>query len=126
MMRSGGNNPTEGENTPRTHMKVIYTDKAKKAAEFDLLQRATADLEEIAGPSGAEVTATWDRSDNGRLYVLRLSDWSGEVSRQFYVSELWSAKQSRWPLLRIWGDLLELRSHKLMDKLLGTGDSTET
>jgi hypothetical protein len=107
-------------------MNITYTAKAKDGAgEFSQFQRASAYLEELAGPSGVGVTATWDRTDDGN-YLLRLSDWCGEVSEQFAASELRSAKRWRWPLLRLWGDLLENRSHKLFDKLVGAGELAET
>jgi hypothetical protein len=109
-------------------MNVTYTDKAKQVPEeYALLQRATAYLEEVAGSSGAGVTVSWDRSDSGHRYryLLRLSDFTGEASETFFPSELWSSKRMRWPLLRLWGDLLQIRSHKLMDKLIGVGEPAE-
>src|SRR5690349_6208017 len=99
-------------------MNVIYTDKAKQLAdEFLLLQQATAFLEKKAGPSQADVTVSWDRTDDGhrRRYVLRLADWSGEVSEQYSPSNLRS-HDLRWSLIHLWGDLLQIRSHKLFDK----------
>jgi hypothetical protein len=109
-------------------MNVTYTDKAKELAwDFAALQQAMAQLEKIIGPSATSVTASWDRSDEGHRhqYVLRLSDWSGEVSDRFYASELRSPDRMRWSLLRLWGDLLELRSQKQFEKLISSPEPVE-
>jgi hypothetical protein len=107
-------------------MKVTYTDRARFSGdEFGLLQQATAQLEELSGPSGNDVVACWDRDEHQQHYVLRLSDWSGEVSEQFDSGKLSSSRQLRWSLRNLWGDLLQVRSHKLLDKLVGAGEPTE-
>jgi hypothetical protein len=113
---------------PRTTMNVTYTDKAKQLGkDLVALQEATAQLEKIAGASAKDVTATWDRSDNGHRsqYGLRLADWSGEVSERFYPSELRSPDHLRWSLLQLWGDLLQLRSQKLFEKLISSPEPAE-
>jgi hypothetical protein len=109
-------------------MNVLYTDRAKESAgDFAALLQATAQLDKIVGPSATAVTASWDRSDEGhhRQYVLRLSDWSGEVSARFSPSELRSPDRMRWSLLRLWGDLLELRSEKQLEKLMSPPEPVE-
>ncbi len=102
-------------------MNVKYSDKAKQPAEgFTLLQQATALLEEVLGPSAAVVRAEWDRTEDekGRtIYTLRLSDWTGAVQTKCAPDELESPRNLRYRLHRLWGDLLQLRSHQQLKNL---------
>ncbi len=105
-----------GKVVTRDTMKVEYSDKAKQWGEgFALLQQATKRLEEVVGPATAWVVAVWDRAEDARgrsVYTLRISDWEGAVSATFTPDELRSRTQDRYYWHRLWGDLLQVRSHQ--------------
>ena len=74
------------------------------------------------GKSGDEWEIINDPSGN-RRYLLRLSDYTGQVKDEFTPYELRSPRQMRGRLLHLWGDLLQISSHKLLEKL--TESATE-
>jgi hypothetical protein len=102
-------------------MNVTYRDKVKQRGEGDVLVRqATKRLEEVLGPSAALVSAEWDQTldERGRIrYVLKISDFSGEVSATFAAEELESPRQVRSRLLDLWGDFLQVRSDTQVKRL---------
>lgn len=108
-------------------MNVLYTAKAKQWNEGTaLLDQATRRLEEVLGPAADRVTAEWDRAEDqkGRLvYTLRISDWTGSATASFAPDELGSPTHMRVRLNRLWGDLLQARSHKQLEELQGAGGS---
>src|SRR5438105_2796284 len=107
-------------------MDVIYSDAVKKSAEsYALLRQITERLEEVIGKTAEPVKAEWDRGEDGQgrpLYTLRLSDWTGKVSASFAPEELQPSTHLRFRLYQLWGDLLQIRSHKYLDALRGSGD----
>jgi len=107
-------------------MIVTYSDKAKQCGEeYVLLQQATMLLEGVLGPSASLVTVEWDRREDSQgriLYPLRLSDWTGAVSASFAPDELRSPSHMRVRLYRLWGDLLQVRNHKLLQEMAKSGD----
>lgn len=108
-------------------MKVTYTEKARqKAEQFGLLQQATTRLEDALGGSSDLVTAQWDRTEDEKgqpLYVLRLKDFTDEVTGRFSLDELQSPAQTSFRVYRLWGDLLHIQNQKLLDGLTGAGGS---
>ena len=106
-------------------MKVIYHDRAKQGREeYGLLQQATRRLEEVVGESPDLVTAEWDRTEDaeGRtVLTLRLSDWTGWVTAVFAPDELESATHLRSRFYSLLGDLLQIRSSKQLQELMGSG-----
>jgi hypothetical protein len=107
-------------------MNAMYSETTKQGdAGLMLLQQATTCLEEIIGSSADQVCVKWDRSENpkGRtIYTLRLSAWAESVSAPFTLRELRSPHDLRWRLLDLWGDLLQIRSHKLLENLTKGSD----
>jgi hypothetical protein len=107
-------------------MDVKYPDTgAQPGDEHALLAMATRLLEEAAG-SAPNLKIEWDRSndENGRpVYTLRLSDRSGSASGGFSPEDLRDTTHLRYRLIRLWGDLLQARSHKQLQELLGAGSS---
>ncbi len=100
-------------------MNVIFTEKAKRE-QYERLLEATKVLEEVLGPSAKIVSAEWDRGENERgriVYTLKVRDYTGEVSAAFDPDELRSLSDLRYRLLRLWGDLLQIRSHKQLQEL---------
>ncbi len=127
-------------------MNVIYP-QSVEPSDRPLLERATRLLEALVNTtsSGApainttsstglatigtpqDLTATWSkRTEDGHLiYVLTLSDPVAQVSAQFYPSDLqdkaYSPPLLNFRMARLWGDLLEKRSHRQLEKLLNLG-----
>jgi hypothetical protein len=86
----------------------------------DLLQKVTEQLEDIVGKSAEQVTAEWKRGQDKRgrtLYTLNISDSTEQVAADFAPQELRSPSQMRLRLLELWGDFLQVRSHKQLQKL---------
>ncbi len=106
-------------------MNVMYSEKIPQwGGEFELLKQANSRLEETLGTSAERVKAEWDRTEDnpGRTqYTLSLSDWAGIASTRFTPRELHSADEVRYRLHRLWGDLLQIRSQKQLEKLIGNG-----
>ncbi|HWG45198.1 MAG TPA: hypothetical protein VN688_20710 [Gemmataceae bacterium] len=106
-------------------MNTMYSETTTQAdAELTLLHQATSCLEEIIGSFTDEVRAEWDRGKDpkGRtLYTLRLSAWTESVSATFTPREL-RARDLRYHLIRLWGDLLQVRSHTLLKNLTKGSD----
>ena len=102
---------------------VIYRDGIKQMGGLlGLAQQATSSLEDVLGPSAELVTAEWDRSEDVRgrsLVLLRLSDFTGSATATFEPWELESATHMRSRLHRLWGDLLQVRSHQQLQELIG-------
>jgi len=85
-------------------------------------ERATQVLLELLGPSRNSVSIDWDIAEDGRGYpvvILRISDANGTVSATFEPRELEDEDHLRVRLNRLWGDLLEIRSHKQVQRLMG-------
>jgi hypothetical protein len=105
----------------RDRMKVEYSAKVKRSdAWLGLLQEATARLEEVLGPSAPWIIAAWDQEENGTgrvVFKLCIRDWTGEVCSSFTPELLRSYAQDRYPWRRLWGDLLELRSHRQLEEV---------
>lgn len=109
-------------------MNARYSETTKQAcAELPLLQEATARLEEVIGPSifVDQLRAEWnqDRDPKGRThYTLRLSVQEESVSASFTPRELRDRRELRYRLIRLWGDLLQLISHKQLENLTKGSD----
>ena len=107
-------------------MDVIYSDKLRQGDEkYALLQQVTTRLEEAIGPSANRVKAEWDRTEDERhrpLYTLRISDPTATATTSFAPDELAASPHLRFRLHRLWGDLLQVRSHQQLDDLQGNGD----
>jgi hypothetical protein len=92
------------------------------------VSRASRLLEAELGPSTGGVTAEWSRTRDARgrpLLELKISDFSGAVNAQFAPEELTNESQVQSRLIRLWGDLLQVRSHKLLDQLSKTAYEPE-
>lgn len=102
-------------------MDVKIADNLKNNKELSgLIQQATKQLEEAVGISNDSVRAEWtQKSDtHGRpVIILRLTDWTGTVQSQFSSDDLRSPLPLDLRLLRLWGDLLQIRSHRQVDDL---------
>jgi hypothetical protein len=86
-----------------------------------LIERATNILGQLLGPSLGTVTVEWDLAEDGygeAVAVLKLSDLTGTVTATFRPPELMDEEHVRSRLNRLWGDLLEIRSHKQVQHLL--------
>lgn len=101
---------------------VIYTDRAKEDPKaYAALQEVTRILERVTARLGEEVTAEWDRTRDphgGPAYVLRLSDWTGAASAVLGPNDLQPTNVLWARLYSLWGDLLQIRSHRLVREML--------
>jgi len=90
-------------------------DNPALASEVD---RATRLLKAELGPSAGLVTARWSQpqGDRGRV-VLEISDWTGSAEDSFGREELATSPRLADRLHRLWGDLLQVRSHKQMERV---------
>ena len=52
-----------------------------------------------------------------RIVQLLLSDWSGSVVADFSEGQLADVRRLQWRLGRLWGDLLQIRSHRQLARL---------
>jgi hypothetical protein len=105
-------------------MKVIYTDRGRPWPEAaQTLGEATGWLEDAIGASAARVTAEWDRTtdDKGHAqYNLRISDSVDRANASYAPDEIRSPRHMRFRLLRLWGDLLQARDHRQLQRLLSS------
>ena len=88
----------------------------------ELVSAAHQTLCDVVGKTRVEVSEDWSMENDpqGRpLISLDLSDYIGRVKTQFAPDELGDPSELRRRLYRIWGDLLEIRSHKLLENLIG-------
>jgi hypothetical protein len=109
---------------------VKYGYAIQQAGALHLLaQQRTAQLEEVLGDSAPDVSAEWDRADDalGRAVItLRLSDFSGSAISVFEPKELESPSQMRSRFLRLWSDLLQIRTRRQLQELIGGGGTGES
>lgn len=79
--------------------------------------RANEILEAESGPSADEAKADWslgaDEQDRP-LLTLTLSDFMGAVPARFAPGELGDEESLRVRLHRLWGDLLQVRTGRLI------------
>jgi hypothetical protein len=87
-----------------------------------LVEGATTVLEEVIGNPPGIVAATWERAEDslGRsIITLRLNDFVGQVTATFEPNEFRQANHLRLRLHRLWGDLLQIRTEKKRQDLIG-------
>ena len=89
-----------------------------------LVDNANRLLESELGPSGDTVSASWQLEDNqGRSQLwLEIEDWTGRVKTKFSLEELASPRQTSARLVRLWGDLLQIRSHRQIETVTQSPD----
>ena len=104
-------------------MKEIKIDEAirKDKGSLEDVERVTQLLEAEIGPSAKEITAEWTFHDipGERMLKLEISDQAERSSVVFSRGgvSLISRDGLRISLIRLWGDLLQARSHKQVEKL---------
>jgi hypothetical protein len=96
--------------------KTIETDPELSGA----IQKAQGILEEVIGNTAVPATADWriGKDERNRPAIeLILSDCYGSVSRKFSAKELQKPDYVQGRLNWLWGDLLQIRSHKQGERL---------
>ncbi|TMQ29458.1 MAG: hypothetical protein E6K70_25650 [Planctomycetota bacterium] len=86
------------------------------------VRRASEILRQIIGPTGDLVSANWSlaRDASKRAIALVLSDFTGaHVEAKFAPDELANEEQLHARFYKIWGDLLQDRSHQQLNQLSG-------
>jgi REase_AHJR-like len=105
----------------RDSVGVTIVRKAVNESKYkDLVERATTVLRYLLGPRADSVAIDWGLAEdarNHRMLVLRLSDATGSVSATFEPPELENERHLMDRLNRLWGDLLEIRSHNQVKRL---------
>jgi hypothetical protein len=103
-------------------MNALELDPAIEANP-DLLaavRRANELLEVELGRSSGLVSASWKLLHDDRdraLLRLTISDWTGSVYAVFTPDDLKDAWKTQGRMIRLWGDLLQIRSHELLDEM---------
>ena len=90
---------------------------------YELARKASPLLEDVVGRSAAQVDAEWSIGKNEKAeegILLRLSEWSGSVERVLPRFILENSELLEFQLLRLWGDLLQIRSDVLFEEMLET------
>lgn len=95
------------------------------ASARPVVDRAMHWLEAILGPSGSAVRADWDLTtdDTGRETItLRLSDATSPegLVQRFRPQDLRDRDYAERRFYRLFGDLLQAQSHKLLNDLAGS------
>lgn len=107
-------------------MKSLTIDPRIEADDrlMSLVNRANRLLESELGPSGDTVSASWQLEDNqGRSQLwLEIEDWTDRAKTKFSLEELASPRQTSARLVRLWGDLLQIRSHRQIVKVTQSPD----
>ena len=101
---------------------VTYSDKLKQDPNLlRFADQATAYLESLVNRWLApEVSAKWDRSEDERgqpLLTLALKQEEDEVTGSFAVKEFDDDREWKSQLSDLWGDVLRIHSHTILDEL---------
>lgn len=108
---------------------ATFGDKLRDSGKlFFLARQASETLERLLRGSAGRVTAQWDKAEDaeGRPVVtLRLTDWTGSVTGLFSARELETPSLLRMRLHRLWGDLLQIRSHQQLKELMAVEGAAE-
>ena len=100
-------------------MAVSFSERIRRTSSLELLARqATHQLEEAIGPAAPRVSAFWDLSDDGRAVTLQLTDAPESVNARFELGQLGKSPiNDDLRFIRLWGDLLQERSHRQLQQL---------
>ena len=111
---------------------VTYGKGVRENPEYlTLAEEATARLDKIMGRSAPNVSAEWERVEDGpagNLIALRIWDAQDEARMLFVPDQMNDRKYPRYlqfQLGGLWDDILKARNHRQLDKLLGTDSRTE-
>jgi hypothetical protein len=100
-------------------MKVAYD--IKDANLRAKAEHATRLFEDVAGPSAAHMNASWIefKDNNGRVILkIQVRDpWTEQATADFAPAELAQDDHLRGRFYRLWGDLLQSQSGKLVREL---------
>jgi hypothetical protein len=106
--------------------RIVYSEKLEKSRDlFARAQEGSEILRDLVGNSAADIEAEWDLTNDERgrpLLTLRISDWTGSATTAFSPVEIGNLSHIEGRLNRLWGDLLQVRSHKLLQELQSPGD----
>ena len=96
-----------------------------------LVRRATEVLERTIGPKSSPlVSASWSLVNDERqrpLLRLEVSDFTGTPTPAVFApDDLEDDWRTEGRMLRLWGDLLQVRSHRQLDEILNSSANPET
>ncbi|MBY0455751.1 MAG: hypothetical protein K2V38_00280 [Gemmataceae bacterium] len=103
-------------------MDIRYSEAVRQWPEgFELLQQATRRLEEVVGPADApNLSGEWDRTGapgEQSQFTLRVRNPDGEVRGELDLLELQNPHFRSIRMRDVWGQLLNLRIHRLLANL---------
>ncbi len=89
-----------------------------RAKDLDAARSGSEVLRGVLGQSAGLVKEKWSLEVDARdreLIVLKIWDWTGAVEYKFAPQELDNFSHLERRLYRLWGDLLQVRSHVQTD-----------
>jgi hypothetical protein len=102
-----------------TTLKVKLGEELRKRnRELEMAGLVLRLLAQVIGPGSGEVTAEldWEEKEGRPILVIILDDAVGGAANWFYVKELESESAMRVQLARLWGDFLQIRAQKLIQR----------
>ena len=100
---------------------------SQKKELLSLIEKRIEQLEEVVSSFAPDVSAEWDCGEGSGVHqvvTLRLSDWAGSVIAVFDPKELESPSHARERFNVLWGHLLQVRGHKILERLTGAGSGS--
>jgi len=104
-----------------TRLKFSVKGVLKNDRLYGLINEAHDLLGDVVGSSGPDVEDAWsvEKDSKGRpLILLKLSDFKGRAEAKFAPDELENPRQMSYRLIRLWGDVLQDRSHKQLAEMM--------
>lgn len=102
-----------------TTLQISFGDELRKRpAAFEIATMAQQVVAELVGPSSGEVAVKfdWEEKDGRPIFVVMMHDTVGTASNWFYMPKTESVDRLRVWLNRLWGELLQIRSRKLIQR----------
>jgi hypothetical protein len=108
---------------------VTFSDRVRESPYyFRLARQVTAELEEVVGTAAVNTAVEWDRPSDAEgnvFYTLTVRAFGALRTIIFTPDQLEHSRDGRGSLYRLWGDLLQDRSHQQLQALLGAGQPEE-
>jgi len=102
---------------------TLYRSRLNQANLMRLAEQSSEVLREVLGSMRASVSEEWDLAEDAQgqpMVTLKLSDASGKVVATFEPSELEDEQHMSIRLNRLWSDLLRIRSHDQLRRLMAS------
>lgn len=92
------------------------------------VKKANQILRDVIGPSDEKVSVNWQIAPDNHKPHLRLiiAKPPDEIKAKIAPEEFQDENRLRGTLIRLWGDVLEVRSHRLLLGLLELEETTQS